>query len=92
MRTVPSFYLQRHSRDVLNQALPPIFMRTVRRSFNKLCARREEAGNEATVALLNTNKHVLTGKIPTVGLQIANSKSKATAVFAGTAHNKSSYA
>ena len=41
--TIPSkVHLQRHSRDVLNQALPPIFMRTVRRSFNKLCARRRE--------------------------------------------------
>ena len=38
----PSFYLQRHSRDVLNQALSPIFLRTVQRSFNKLCARRRE--------------------------------------------------
>ena len=37
-----SIYLQRHSRDVLNQGLPPIFMHTVRRSFNKLCARRRE--------------------------------------------------
>ena len=40
--STPSFYLQRHSRDVLNQTLPPILMRTVQRSFNKLCARRRE--------------------------------------------------
>ena len=42
--TIPSFYLQRHSRDVLNQALPPIFMRMVR----IVCAEEGEAGNEST--------------------------------------------
>ena len=35
---IASFYLQRHSRDVLNQALPPIFCVW----FNKLCTRSLE--------------------------------------------------
>ena len=43
-----SFYLQRHSRDVLNQALPPIFC--VRfEGYSIDCAEEGEAGNEARV-------------------------------------------
>ena len=39
---IASFYLQRHSRDVLNQALPPLFdggSKVIR----KICARKRES-------------------------------------------------
>ena len=57
---IASFYLQHHSRDVLNQALPPILMRTVRGSF--VCAEEGEAGNEAT-PLVNARILSSTGEV-----------------------------